>query len=30
MCTEYTEEGITRLIEIYKAAMHELRVQGVW
>jgi glutamate-1-semialdehyde 2,1-aminomutase len=26
----HTDEDITRLIEIYKGAMEELRVQGVW
>lgn len=26
----HTDEDITRLIEIYKAAMEELRVQGLW
>jgi glutamate-1-semialdehyde 2,1-aminomutase len=30
MCTAHTDEDITRLIETHKAAMHELRVQGVW
>lgn len=30
MCTAHTDEDITRLIEIHKAAMRELRVQGVW
>jgi len=30
MCTAHTDEDITRLIEIYKAAMQELREQGVW
>ena len=29
-CSAHTEEDITRLIETYKAAMQELRVQGVW
>jgi glutamate-1-semialdehyde aminotransferase len=28
--TAHTDEDITRLIEIYKAAMEELRAQGVW
>jgi glutamate-1-semialdehyde 2,1-aminomutase len=30
MSTAHTDEDITRLIEIHKAAMEELRVQGVW
>jgi glutamate-1-semialdehyde aminotransferase len=30
MCTEHTDEDITRLIETHKAAMEELRAQGVW
>jgi glutamate-1-semialdehyde 2,1-aminomutase len=30
MCTAHTEEDITQLIEIHKAAMQELRAQGVW
>jgi glutamate-1-semialdehyde 2,1-aminomutase len=30
MCTEHTDEDITRLIEIHKSAMQELRAQGVW
>jgi glutamate-1-semialdehyde 2,1-aminomutase len=30
MCTEHTNEDITRLIETHKAAMEELRAQGVW
>jgi len=30
LCTEYTEADITRLIEVHKAAMQELRAQGVW
>ena len=30
MCTAHTDEDITRLIEIHKAAMQELRAQGVW
>jgi hypothetical protein len=30
MCTEHTDEDITQLIEIHKAAMEELRAQGVW
>jgi glutamate-1-semialdehyde 2,1-aminomutase len=30
MCTEHTDEDITQLIEIHKAAMQELRAQGVW
>ncbi len=30
LCTEHTDEDVTRLIEIHKAAMHELRVKGVW
>ena len=30
MSTAHTDEDITRLIEIYKAAMQELREQGVW
>jgi glutamate-1-semialdehyde 2,1-aminomutase len=29
-CTAHTDEDITRLIEIHKAAMTELRAQGVW
>ena len=30
MCAAHTDEDITRLIEIHKAAMEELRAQGVW
>jgi glutamate-1-semialdehyde 2,1-aminomutase len=30
MSTAHTDEDITRLIEIHKAAMAELRAQGVW
>ncbi len=30
LCTEHTDEDITLLIEIHKAAMEELRAQGVW
>lgn len=30
LCTAHTDEDITRLIEVHKAAMHELRLQGVW
>ena len=30
MCTAHTDEDITQLIEIHKAAMQELRSQGVW
>jgi glutamate-1-semialdehyde 2,1-aminomutase len=30
MCTAHTDEDITYLIETHKAAMHELRVHGVW
>jgi glutamate-1-semialdehyde aminotransferase len=30
MCTAHTDEDITRLIEIHKAAMEELRAKGVW
>ena len=30
MSTAHTDEDITRLIEIHKAAMEELRAQGVW
>lgn len=30
MCTEHTDEDITRLIETYQSAMDELRAQGVW
>jgi glutamate-1-semialdehyde aminotransferase len=30
MSTAHTNEDITRLIEIHKAAMEELRAQGVW
>jgi glutamate-1-semialdehyde aminotransferase len=30
LCTEHTDEDITRLIDVHKTAMHELRVQGVW
>jgi glutamate-1-semialdehyde 2,1-aminomutase len=30
MCTEHTDEDITQLIEIHKAAMAELRARGVW
>jgi glutamate-1-semialdehyde 2,1-aminomutase len=29
-CTAHTDEDITRLIEVHKDAMHELRTQGVW
>jgi glutamate-1-semialdehyde 2,1-aminomutase len=29
-CTAHTDEDITQLIEIHKAAMEELRAQGVW
>jgi glutamate-1-semialdehyde 2,1-aminomutase len=30
MSTAHTDEDITRLIEIHKAAMEELRAEGVW
>ncbi len=30
MCTEHTDEDITRLIEIHKEAMQELRAHGMW
>ena len=30
MCAAHTDEDITRLIEIHKSAMEELRSQGVW
>jgi glutamate-1-semialdehyde 2,1-aminomutase len=30
MCTAHTDEDITRLIETHRAAMEELRAQGVW
>jgi glutamate-1-semialdehyde 2,1-aminomutase len=30
LCTAHTDEDITHLIEIHKAAMQELRSQGVW
>jgi glutamate-1-semialdehyde 2,1-aminomutase len=30
MCTAHTDEDITQLIDIHKAAMEELRSQGVW
>ena len=30
LCTAHTDEDITRLIETHKAAMEELRAQGVW
>ncbi len=30
MCTAHTDEDITQLIEIHKAAMQELRAKGVW
>lgn len=30
MCTAHTDGDITRLIEVHKAAMQELRAQGVW
>ena len=30
MCTAHTDEDITQLIEVHKAAMHELRAKGVW
>jgi glutamate-1-semialdehyde 2,1-aminomutase len=30
LSTAHTDEDITRLIEVHKAAMQELRVQGVW
>jgi glutamate-1-semialdehyde aminotransferase len=30
MSTAHTDEDITQLIEIHKAAMEELRTQGVW
>jgi glutamate-1-semialdehyde 2,1-aminomutase len=30
LCTEHTDDDITRLIETHKFAMHELRARGVW
>lgn len=30
MCTAHTDEDISQLIETHKAAMQELREQGVW
>ncbi len=30
MSAAHTEEDITRLIEIHKAAIEEMRAQGVW
>jgi glutamate-1-semialdehyde 2,1-aminomutase len=30
MCSEHTDEDITRLIEIHKASMQELRAKGMW
>jgi len=30
MCAVHMDDDITRLIEIHKAAMAELRRQGVW
>jgi glutamate-1-semialdehyde 2,1-aminomutase len=30
MCSAHTDDDITRLIDIHKAAMEELRTQGVW
>jgi glutamate-1-semialdehyde 2,1-aminomutase len=30
MSTAHTDEDVTKLIEIHKAAMEELRTQGVW
>jgi glutamate-1-semialdehyde 2,1-aminomutase len=30
LCTAHTDDDITQLIEIHKAAMEELRAQGVW
>ena len=30
LCTAHTDEDITQLIDIHKAAMQELRTQGVW
>ena len=30
LSTAHTDEDITRLIEVYKGAMEELRMQGVW
>jgi glutamate-1-semialdehyde 2,1-aminomutase len=30
MCTAHTDEDITQLIEIHRAAMEELQAQGVW
>jgi glutamate-1-semialdehyde 2,1-aminomutase len=30
MCTAHTDQDISRLIEIHKAAMQELKAQGVW
>lgn len=30
MCTAHTDDDVTRLIEVHKTAMQELRQQGVW
>lgn len=30
MCAAHTDEDVTRLIEIHKAAMEELRAARVW
>jgi glutamate-1-semialdehyde aminotransferase len=30
LCAAHTDEDITRLIEIHKTAMEELRAEGVW
>jgi glutamate-1-semialdehyde 2,1-aminomutase len=30
LCAAHTDEDITRLIEVHKAAMQELRIKGVW
>jgi len=30
MCTAHTDDDITRLIEIHKASMNELRAEGLW
>jgi glutamate-1-semialdehyde 2,1-aminomutase len=30
LCTAHTDEDVTQLIETHKAAMEELRAQGVW
>ncbi len=30
MCAAHTDEDITRLIDTHKAAMRELRAEGLW